>query len=118
MQLIDCSILDVETLQYKPRALILSFIYLVIGKSYKQFTDKQIAEEMCKCNANLLSKEYLFNDLFANFLEFSIGADICELLPYIQYCSKLFNLKLNYELPIAVKINKQYVLEVLFFIII
>lgn len=32
MQLLDCSILDVQTLQYKPKTLVCSFMYLVLGK--------------------------------------------------------------------------------------
>ena len=112
MQLIDCSLLDVESLQYKPRALILSFLYLVLGKNYQQFDEVQIIEQMPFCNSNLLNKEFIFNDLFANFAFCCMGAELFELLPYIQYCSKFFGLGLNYELPNAAKINKQYVLEV------
>ena len=32
MQLIDCSTLDVQTLVYQPKLLVLSFMYLVLGK--------------------------------------------------------------------------------------
>lgn len=114
MQLLDCVMLDIETLKYKPRALILSFIYLIIGKSYQQFSIKQICEEMSKCNIHLLSREFLYNDLFSNFLDCSLGAELTELIPYIQFASKFFSLKLNFDLPNAVKLNKQYVLEVIF----
>ncbi len=34
MQLIDCVILDVQTLQYKPRTLIASFMYMTLGKYF------------------------------------------------------------------------------------
>jgi hypothetical protein len=112
MQLLDCVFLDVETLKYKPRALILSFIYLIIGKSYQQFSIQQIFEEMSKCNVHLLSREYLYNDLFSNFLDCTLGAELTELIPYIQYAAKFFSLKLNFDLPNAVKLNKQHVLEV------
>ena len=32
MQLVDCSILNIETLQYQPRVLVSSFLYILIGK--------------------------------------------------------------------------------------
>ena len=31
MQFIDCSILDVQTLQFAPKILVCSFMYLVLG---------------------------------------------------------------------------------------
>lgn len=31
MQLIDCALLDVKSLQYKPKALVCSFMYLLLG---------------------------------------------------------------------------------------
>lgn len=31
MQYLDCSILDVQTLQFAPKTLVCSFIYLVLG---------------------------------------------------------------------------------------
>ena len=31
MQLVDCSTLDVQTLVYQPKLLVLSFMYLVLG---------------------------------------------------------------------------------------
>ena len=34
MQLIDCSTLDVQTLVYQPKLLVLSFMYLVLGNGY------------------------------------------------------------------------------------
>lgn len=114
MQLIDCSLLDTESLQYKPRALILAFLYLVLGKTYQQFDENQIILQMPLCNANFLNKEYIFNDFFANFSMCCMGIDLSELLPYIQYCAKFFGLGLNFDLPNAAKINKQYVLEVFF----
>lgn len=33
MQLIDCSLLEIQTLQYKPKILVLSFMYLILGMS-------------------------------------------------------------------------------------
>ena len=38
MQLIDCTVLDIQTLQYKPRVLIASMMYILLGKYFKNFT--------------------------------------------------------------------------------
>jgi len=32
LQLIDCAVIDIQTAQYKPRMLVCSFIYLLIGR--------------------------------------------------------------------------------------
>lgn len=42
MQLVDCSILDIQTMQYKPKILVLSFLYLVLGKEFGEFHVKDI----------------------------------------------------------------------------
>lgn len=111
MQLIDCALLDFESLQFKPRALILAFLYLVMGKNLQQFDQNQITQQMASCNPNILNKEYIFNDFFSNFSACCLGIELIELMPYLQYCSKFFGLGFNYDLPNAAKINKQYVLE-------
>ncbi len=73
MQILDCMILDVQTLQYKPRALLASLFYLLIGKYYEQFTDDQIIKHFPKSSIYLLDDEYAYNDLFADFLRCSFG---------------------------------------------
>ena len=112
MQLIDCSLLDSQTLQYKSRALIASLMYLVLGKHYKQFSVQQIVDDFPKSSLYLLDNEYAFNDLFENFLLFSFGFQLIDLLPSIQYASTYFRLNLNFDLPTAAKVNKENVLEV------
>lgn len=37
MQLIDCSVIDIQTSQYKPKMLVCSFLYLLIGRVLKVF---------------------------------------------------------------------------------
>lgn len=113
MQIIDCAVLDIQTLQYKPRTLIAAFMYLTIGKHYKQFTVEQIYEEFPSSSLYLLDQEYAFNDLFGDFLLYSFGFQLIDLLPSIQYASTFFKLPLNFDLPTAAKINKENVLEVI-----
>ena len=112
MQLIDCSVLEIQTLQYKPRTLIASFMYMTLGKHFKQFTSQQIYEEFPKSSLYLIDQQYAFNDLFGDFLVYSFGFQLVDLLPSIQYASTFFKLPLNFDLPTAAKINKENVLEV------
>jgi len=111
MQLIDCAILDVQTLQYKPRTLIASFMYMTLGKYFKQFTTQQIHDEFPHSSLHLINQEYAFNHLFGDFLIYSFGFELIDLLPSIQYGSTFFKLPLNFDLPTAAKINKENVLE-------
>lgn len=113
MQLVDCSILDVQTLQYKSRALVASCMYMVLGKHFKQFTPEQIFEEFPKSSLYLLDEDYAFNDLFGDFLLYSFGFQLIDLLPSIQYASTYFKIQLNFDLPTAAKTNKENVLEVI-----
>ena len=44
MQLIDCSVLDLETVNYKPKMLVCSFMYLLLGEAIGIFDCRQIQE--------------------------------------------------------------------------
>ena len=112
MQLIDCAMLDIQTLQYKPRAIIASVMYVLLGRYLKQYTTQQIFEEFPRNSCYLLDKTSSFNDLFGNFLLYSFGFEISDLLPSIQYVSTYIRLPINLDLPKAVKMNKENVLEV------
>ena len=45
MQLVDCSLIDVHTVQYKPKMLVCSFMYLLIGREMGIFHNSDIVEE-------------------------------------------------------------------------
>lgn len=42
MQLIDCTVIDIQTTQYKPRMLVCAMMYLIVGKELKIYTAKHI----------------------------------------------------------------------------
>ena len=42
MQLIDCAIIDVQTTHYKPKMLVCSFMYLLIGRELGIFKSQDI----------------------------------------------------------------------------
>ena len=87
-------------------------MYLVLGKHYKQFSIQQIVEEFPKSSLYLLDNESAYNDLFEDFLLYSFGFQLIDLLPSIQYASSYFKLPLIFDLPTAAKVNKENVLEV------
>lgn len=111
MQLLDCALLDVHTLQYKLRPLVGAFMYIVLGKDFKQFELDQITERFPTSSLYLLDKTFAFNDLFSKFLEHSMALQLEELLPTIQYASTFFNLPICQQPPSIVKMNPKSVVE-------
>lgn len=111
MQIIDCITLDAKTLQYKPRALIASIMYVLLGKYFKNFTAQQIFEEFPRNSRYLLDSDCAFNELFGNFLIYSFGFELTDLLPTIQYIATYIRLPISLELPKAVKMSKENILE-------
>lgn len=105
MQLVDCSILDVQTLAYQSKLLALSFMYLVLGiwcvylgKEFGVFQLRQIISEFPRSSQYMLD-ESMFNDLFYNFMEFTFKLTPIEILPSVQYCASYFHLPFDFKHP-------------------
>lgn len=113
MQLLDCALLDVQTLQYKLRPLVASFMYIILGKDYGQFNLEQITQTFPTSSLYLLDKNFAYNDLFGRFLDRNFGFQLEDLLPCIQYASTYFSLPLTQQPPSIVRLNPQGVVEVL-----
>lgn len=99
MQIIDIALLDVISLQYQPRAIVASVMYILLGYHFGQFFKDSIASEV-ENNSQFLNDGYAYNDLFSDFLAQSFGFQIAELLPTIQYISSFMALPFNYDLPL------------------
>lgn len=112
MELVDCAILDIQTLKYNIRGIVAAFMYILLGKQFGQFTEQQILEEFPMSSQYLLDTGFAFNNLFSHFLENYCGLPLCGILPTIQYCSTFFSLPLHIELPVAAKVDRKNVLEV------
>jgi hypothetical protein len=97
-QLIDCTLHDIQTLQYQPKLLVCGFMYLVIGCKVQEFHPKQVASDFPYSSLYLLS-DTSYNDLFSNFLETTFNLPLIDLLPTIQYCATYFILPLSFEKP-------------------
>lgn len=110
-QYIDCAVLDVKTLQYKQRAIVAAFLYIIIGKYFKQFTNEQIVNEFPRSSLYLLDESFAFNNLFKCFMKKCFGFNLPDLLPTIQFASTFFPLEINLDYPIAAKIDPENVLK-------
>ena len=67
MQILDCSMLDIQTVQYKPKILVCSLLYLFLAKEFQEFTKKRIVTELPRTSRFFL-EETDFNNLFRHFL--------------------------------------------------
>lgn len=111
MQLLDLMILDIQTLQYRQRALVLSTMYILLGREYQQFTDELIEQEFPHSSHYLLNDTLAYNALFGVFLQECFGMELANLLPTVQYVATFFAVELDISLPIAAKIDKENVLQ-------
>ena len=101
MQILDNILLDIETLQYKPRALVGSLMYLILGKDLQEFSLQQIIEDFPFTSNYLINNKINFNYAFAKFLTYCFGFELFELLPTIQFVATFFGLPILNNLPIA-----------------
>ena len=99
IQYIDCAILDIETVQYPPQLLVLSFMYIYIGTfrinlGWKLgfFTHEQIVKSF-PISSLYLMENTEFNDFFRCFLNDSFALDIDQLLPQIQFAAYFIKLR-------------------------
>ena len=98
MQLLDAMILDVITLQYHPRVIIASTLYVLLAFHYGVASKDEIATAFSQ-NSHFLTVWHPFNDLFNNFLVQCFGFQLHELLPTIQYVSTYMLLPFDYQPP-------------------
>ena len=90
-QVLDAMTLDVQYLQYRPRALVASTLYLVLGMHAGAFEQEEVAASFTRSSAGFLDGEAeekeAFNDLFIDFLFLSFGFNLAELAPTVMYAS-------------------------------
>lgn len=97
-QLIDVVILDAATLQYHPRAVAASALYVVLALSCELASREEIAAVFCR-GSQFLNALHSFNEVFGYFVESEFGLCLQELLPAIQYVSTFMSLPFDYQLP-------------------
>ena len=113
MQFIDVVQLDIETLQYSQRSILAAIMYLIVGKNLNQYNINQIVQQFPINPIFMGENNQSFNEYFENFLKNSFGFYLEDLVQAIQYTASFFHLVLNFELPVAAKVNKENVLLVI-----
>ena len=103
MQILDIVVLDADTLQYQPRVLVGSVMYLILSMHYDVLDVHAIVGRVGYYSDYLEPNE--FNSLFAMFLEQSFSFELAELLPTIQYVSDVFKVPFAYDIP---KLNSRH----------
>ncbi|CAD8074061.1 unnamed protein product [Paramecium primaurelia] len=97
-QLIDCTLMDIQTLQYIPRTIIASYMYLIISFQLNVF-DIDMLEVMSRTSMFLLNRDNQFNQIFEQFVSITFGFALHDILPAIQYTVGFYELQINYETP-------------------
>lgn len=99
-QILDCCILDTNTLIFNQRGLVLTCFYLILGCYYNLWNQEKINQEFCSNSKVLENKEFKsFNFLFNKFSTIFVGVELKELLAYIHYLSNFFKIIYNYDVP-------------------
>lgn len=102
--------MDSHTLQYKSRTLVASFMYVILGIRTHLFKLNDVLENFPRSSKYLFDHSIWLNELFNDFLQFSFGVGLSDLLPTIQYCSTYLILPLSFELPEKVKSSEQEII--------
>lgn len=111
MQLSDTALMDVLTLQYKPRALACALLYIVLGFRLQQFDRETAQREFPQSSLYLLDKDKPFNAAFEEFTQQTLGLKLGDLLPTVQYGSMFIGVALDCAFPLAAAANPSEVLE-------
>jgi len=77
----------------------------------KQFSLSEIMNEIPNSSKFLFNDTQGLNHIFAEFLKYSFGFQLAELLPHIQYVASYFSLPIAYDLPHAAKLDPETVLK-------
>lgn len=80
-------------------------MYLYLLKEYKIYSAKDIAINFPGSSLYLFEEINFLNEVFNEFLFFTFGFVLQDLLPTIQYCAGYFLLPPNAEMPSFTKKN-------------
>jgi hypothetical protein len=105
MQIMDLMVLDHSWLLYKPRGLIASIMYLILGIHVGEFDVQKIWNEFVYTSDAFLDPNSLYNQLFIDFIFLSFGFQLYDLAPTIQYVSSFMSIPFNYDMPMYAQNN-------------
>ena len=84
-------------------------MYVLLGLRVQLFRVEEVLESFPRSSKYLFDPKNWLNDMFSEFLQYSFGFSLADLLPTIQYCSTYFILPLSFELPARVRNCEQEV---------
>lgn len=99
-QILDTSLLDTYTLVFDQRGLVLSTMYLLLGKKYGLWNEEEINQDFHELSERFTNQNYSeFNSLFGNFLSNFAEFELSRLLSYIRFVACFFSERVEYERP-------------------
>ena len=104
--MIDACYLDIESYQYKPRAIVISVMFLVLGKHFSEFTFSEIAEHFPNpywVHQYFQPDSNPFLALMNSFIYLAFGFCLDQVMPTIQYVAPYFVIPFMYNLPQNIK---------------
>jgi hypothetical protein len=99
LQIIDLIIFDHNWLLYKPRGLVASVMFLILGIHVEEYTIQRIWSEFIFSSSGFLDPNSAYNLLYMDFLFLSFGFQLHDLAPTIQYVASFMSIPFNYDLP-------------------
>jgi hypothetical protein len=97
-EFIDCSMLDIQTRQYKNRTLAAAFLFLTVLIRLQVHTPEEVAARF-RSTSSLILAPTPVNRFFSTFLQDSFGFPLAEILPAVQYASVFVVLPLGEDMP-------------------
>ncbi|KRX04383.1 Cyclin-like protein [Pseudocohnilembus persalinus] len=102
--MLDCTLLEPETLIYSQKALVLGFLYIFVGLYLNYFEQNIVIQHFYNSSMYLIEDQHGYNSLFESFLA-PFGLRTVDLLPSIQYAATYFKIS-NFDAEI-IPINEQ-----------
>ncbi len=110
-QLVDCAVLDPEFMEKDGKKVVLTFFCMIIWGFFMRVEWRKIGERY----REILGEESkITRKLIEEFLQRTSDCQLSDLFNVFEFCAKFFELKIKYDYPLATKINRENVLEVLY----
>lgn len=97
---LDACLLDVESLKFSKRALVLAVMYLVIGVESKQFSLFQVSTEFVKPSFNF-DYQKSFNKYFLSFAEKLVDCPFSQMISAIPFVAFVFDVSNDATFPLV-----------------
>jgi hypothetical protein len=107
-QIVDALCMAHESLNFNGGMLVAGAIYIILCINLQLFMKKEVVKYFSRGSIYLLDNEINFNNVYKRFVDVCFGIDIEELIPYVQYCSKFFGMKMDHSIIEALKNDKLY----------